>query len=457
MKENYEILISLGTDHESINPEVLARINQKHELNVQNPKESGEREVAHYYTGLPSFAPEAIRIKEEEESSCKIQLETICASTPVKSGLKESKYYRKHARCLTPRNKVPDIQRCIQSSEYKKASSIPQTKGHEKTYCGEKMSKRLRKKRGYDRPAKRVPQKQDSGSHSKDQNSFVSTTNLQKKVPAKRKNFQCAECGKSCKNSQQLTIHQRIHTGERPYKCLLCEKAFRILHHLTGHYRTHTGEKPYACAACGRTFAHTSNLSIHQRIHTDERPYACSECEKSFRKVSDLDVHRRTHSGEKPYQCTECEKRFRNSHHLKGHLQTHKSDRTQKQTRNKGTHVQKLNRCHECGKYLLHKYGLVLHQRLHTGEKPCKCSECGKAFVCKSALVQHQRVHTGEKPYKCADCGKDFREKSALNKHHRIHSGVRPYQCLTCKKSFIQNSHLAKHQKTHQGRSPAKE
>ncbi|XP_030050804.1 zinc finger protein 664-like isoform X2 [Microcaecilia unicolor] len=425
MKENYEILISLGTDHESINPEVLARINQKHELNVQNPKESGEREVAHYYT--------------------------------VKSGLKESKYYRKHARCLTPRNKVPDIQRCIQSSEYKKASSIPQTKGHEKTYCGEKMSKRLRKKRGYDRPAKRVPQKQDSGSHSKDQNSFVSTTNLQKKVPAKRKNFQCAECGKSCKNSQQLTIHQRIHTGERPYKCLLCEKAFRILHHLTGHYRTHTGEKPYACAACGRTFAHTSNLSIHQRIHTDERPYACSECEKSFRKVSDLDVHRRTHSGEKPYQCTECEKRFRNSHHLKGHLQTHKSDRTQKQTRNKGTHVQKLNRCHECGKYLLHKYGLVLHQRLHTGEKPCKCSECGKAFVCKSALVQHQRVHTGEKPYKCADCGKDFREKSALNKHHRIHSGVRPYQCLTCKKSFIQNSHLAKHQKTHQGRSPAKE
>ncbi|XP_030045054.1 putative protein ZNF720 [Microcaecilia unicolor] len=50
MKENYETLISLGTDNESINPEVLARIKQEEEPHVWDPKESGEKEVTHSCT-----------------------------------------------------------------------------------------------------------------------------------------------------------------------------------------------------------------------------------------------------------------------------------------------------------------------------------------------------------------------------------------------------------------------
>nr|XP_033771700.1 zinc finger protein 84-like isoform X2 [Geotrypetes seraphini]XP_033771701.1 zinc finger protein 84-like isoform X2 [Geotrypetes seraphini] len=475
MEEIHAALFSLG--HRITNPSVLVKIIQEDPCKVAgasngdlvyNPDVSlwikevndtvysdltdynGNDNINNSNIGFLSFT-ETIRIKEEASSPCKIEpdterLEAICTSTPVKSGLKqkskEDEYCGKQTRCLTPRNKIPDTQHSIRSSEHNMASRISQTKRHEKTQAGEKMT---RKKGGYKRPKKQVPRKQNS----KDQTSFVSTTNHQKDVGQKNSN-QCSECGKCCRNSQQLIIHQRMHTGERPYKCMECGKAFKILHHLTGHYRTHTGEKPYACAACGKAFAQVSNLTIHQRIHTGEKPYACGDCEKCFRKVSDLDVHRRIHSGEKPYQCTQCEKRFRNLHHLKGHLQTHISGRPRKQTRSTGTYVQKFYRCHECGKYLLHKSGLVIHLRLHTGEKPWKCAVCGKAFVCKSGLVPHQRVHTGERPYKCDDCGKDFREKSALNKHHRIHSGVRPYQCLECKMCFNQNSHLIKHQKLHQ-------
>ncbi|XP_072254601.1 uncharacterized protein [Pyxicephalus adspersus] len=107
--------------------------------------------------------------------------------------------------------------------------------------------------------------------------------------------------------------------------------------------------------------------------------------------------------------------------------------------------------CQRCEKSFNCSSHLIMHQHVHTREKPYVC-ECGKSFTQSSSLFRHQRAHRGERPHVCTECGKSFAQTSEFLIHKRIHTGEKPYLCADCGKSFLASASLVRHQRVHIGK-----
>ncbi|XP_043190276.1 zinc finger protein GLIS3-like [Amphibalanus amphitrite] len=101
------------------------------------------------------------------------------------------------------------------------------------------------------------------------------------------------------------------------------------------------------------------------------------------------------------------------------------------------------------------RYKLMIHMRVHSGEKPnlCTYEGCNKAFSRRENLKIHLRSHTGERPYNCEfpGCPKAFSNSSDRAKHQRTHKDAKPYMCQVpgCNKRYTDPSSLRKHIKNH--------
>lgn len=236
----------------------------------------------------------------------------------------------------------------------------------------------------------------------------------------------CPECNTAIKKNNMM-VHLRNHTNERPFLCKVCPKIFKSNYTLRKHLLKHFGCLERHCDICGKTFHKPQNYEEHMELHAlmnanKEKTHICDFCGQAFYVERQLVVHLRRHR-KKDLKCDfeGCHWSFAFQHELNAHKRTHSNDRKYL--------------CDTCGFAAYEKYHLRRHEKIHNNERKHHCEYCTYKAGNKTHLRRHMRIHIGSKPFKCPYCIFACNTHENIRKHileTKKHDGLKVYPCKFC-------------------------
>ncbi|KAB7506727.1 Zinc finger and SCAN domain-containing protein 5B [Armadillidium nasatum] len=105
--------------------------------------------------------------------------------------------------------------------------------------------------------------------------------------------FICSHCGDTFSKKWKLNIHEREHEDKKLLlTCKYCKKKIRGSIALKKHIaKVHEAIPQFSCEYCSKVFKRKETLSVHRRIHTGEKPFICCECDYASETKGNLKAH----------------------------------------------------------------------------------------------------------------------------------------------------------------------
>jgi len=109
------------------------------------------------------------------------------------------------------------------------------------------------------------------------------------------KQYTCSHCDRKFTTKQNRDSHEQTHTRthKESLPCGICGRIFTSLKGLAGHVNWHNGA--HMCTICNKSLRTGGALTVHMRIHTGEKPYICKFCGATFSDSSNRGKHEKTH------------------------------------------------------------------------------------------------------------------------------------------------------------------